>query len=59
MVSISISRWIALCGALVIAAIAADSLVPVAWQIRLGAALAHRALPRLFRRDGNSLRRLA
>ncbi len=36
MVSISISRWIALCGALLIAAIAADSLVPVAWQIRLG-----------------------
>jgi len=36
MVSISISRWIALCGALLITSIAADSLVPVAWQIRLG-----------------------
>ncbi len=36
MVSISISRWIALCGALLIASIAADSLVPVAWQIRTG-----------------------
>jgi hypothetical protein len=36
MASISISRWIALGGAVLIVAIAADSLVPVAWQVRLG-----------------------
>jgi hypothetical protein len=36
MTSSGFSRWIAAGGALLIAAIAADSLVPVAWQIRLG-----------------------
>ena len=30
------SRWLAAAGALLVAAIAADSLVPVAWQVRLG-----------------------
>ena len=29
-------RWIAAAGALLMAAIAADSLVPVDWQVRLG-----------------------
>ncbi len=36
MASPSFSRWLAACGAVLVAAIAADSLVPVAWQIRLG-----------------------
>lgn len=36
MVSSSLSRWIAFLGALLLAAIAADTLVPVDWQIRLG-----------------------
>jgi hypothetical protein len=32
----SSSRWVALAGAVLIVAIAVDSLVPVAWQIRTG-----------------------
>jgi VanZ family protein len=32
----SSSRWLAVGGAILIAAIAADSLVPVAWQVRTG-----------------------
>ncbi len=36
MVPASAIRWLAVAGAVLIAAIAADSLVPVAWQIRTG-----------------------
>jgi hypothetical protein len=36
MASSSISKWVALAGAVLIVAIAVDSLVPVAWQIRSG-----------------------
>jgi VanZ family protein len=36
MSSSRVSRWLAACGVLLIAAIAADSLVPVQWQVRLG-----------------------
>ncbi|HEY6920792.1 MAG TPA: hypothetical protein VI390_04235 [Methyloceanibacter sp.] len=32
----SLPRWLAIGGAILIAAIAADSLVPVAWQVRTG-----------------------
>lgn len=32
----SLPRWLAIGGAILIAAIAADSLVPVAWQVRAG-----------------------
>ncbi len=32
----SLPRWFAVIGAILIAEIAADSLVPVAWQVRLG-----------------------
>lgn len=36
MASSSISKWTAFVGAVLLAAIAIDSLVPVEWQIRLG-----------------------
>src|ERR1700758_3645120 len=36
MASAVASRWLAVGGAILIAAIAADSLVPVAWQVRTG-----------------------
>jgi len=36
MVSAGSSKWLAFGGAILIAAIAADSLVPVAWQVRSG-----------------------
>ena len=36
MVSAVASRWLAVGGAILIAAIAADSLVPVAWQVGTG-----------------------
>jgi hypothetical protein len=36
MASSRYSRWLAVGGAILIAAVAADSLVPVAWQIRTG-----------------------
>ncbi len=36
MVSSSISKWIAVAGAVLLAAVAADTLVPVAFQVRLG-----------------------
>jgi VanZ family protein len=36
MASAGLSKWLAFGGAILIAAIAADSLVPVAWQVRTG-----------------------
>jgi VanZ family protein len=36
MASTGLSKWLAFGGAILIAAIAADSLVPVAWQVRTG-----------------------
>jgi hypothetical protein len=36
MASSGSSKWLAFGGAILIAAIAADSLVPVAWQVRSG-----------------------
>jgi VanZ family protein len=36
MISASTSRWIAVAAVMLLAAIAADSLVPVAWQVRTG-----------------------
>jgi VanZ family protein len=36
MASAGLSKWLAFGGAILIAAIAADSLVPVAWQMRTG-----------------------
>ena len=36
MASTGLSKWLAVSGAILIAAIAADSLVPVAWQVRSG-----------------------
>jgi len=36
MASAGSSKWLAFGGAILIAAIAADSLVPVAWQVRSG-----------------------
>jgi VanZ family protein len=36
MTSATFSRWLAIGGAILVAAIAVDSLVPVAWQIRTG-----------------------